>query len=170
MPYTWHISNFRQQQANWSACGHGKEKGMALRRTMIAGLAALAATGFSTAAFAGDAEINSARDTITLQLKAFLADDGPLAYSYAAPNIKSMFPTVGTFMRMVTDGYQPVRHPKSYAFGRTREPSPTSVIQEVLIVGPDGRNYSAIYTLELQQDGVFRITSVTLQEARALST
>jgi hypothetical protein len=43
-------------------------------------------------------------------------------------------------------------------------------MQEMLITGPDGKNYSAIYTLELQPDGVFRITSVILQPAKALST
>jgi hypothetical protein len=126
---------------------------------------------FSTIpANAGDTEINSARTTITRQLEAFRANDGGLAYSFAAPNIKSMFPTVDSFMKMVTDGYQPVRRPQSYTFGRTRELSPSSVMQEMLITGPDGKNYSAIYTLELQADGVFRITSVVIQPARALST
>ncbi len=125
---------------------------------------------FTMPAFAGDAEINSARSTITRQLEAFLANDGPLAYSFAAPNIKSMFPTVGSFMKMVTDGYQPVRRPQNYTFGRTRDLSPSRIMQEMLITGPDGKNYSAIYTLELQADGVFRITSVIIQPAQALST
>lgn len=118
----------------------------------------------------GEADVNSARNTITNQLDAFLADDGALAYSYAAPNIKSMYPTVGSFMKMVTEGYRPVRRPQSYAFGRSAEPGPGSVVQEVLLVGPDGKGYSAIYTLQLQPDGIYRITGVTLRSARLPTT
>jgi hypothetical protein len=118
----------------------------------------------------GEAEINSARSTITNQLDAFLADDGALAYSYAAPNIKSMYPTVGSFMKMVTEGYRPVRRPQSYAFGRSTELGPGSVVQEVLVVGPDGKSYSAIYTLQLQPDGIFWISGVTLQPGRPPTT
>ena len=44
--------------------------------------------------------------------KAFQAGDGELAYSYAAPNVKRIFPTVETFMGMVESGYQPVRKPQ----------------------------------------------------------
>jgi hypothetical protein len=148
---------------------HGGSSIMGSTRIIPIFAAILLLFSISTAS-AGEAEINSARDTITRQLRAFLSNDGPLAYSYAAPNIKSMFPTVGSFMKMVTDGYQPVRNPQSYTFGRTREVSPTRIMQEMLITGPDGKNYSAIYTLELQADGVFRITSVILQPAAALST
>ena len=60
-------------------------------------------------AFAGEAEIKSAQDTIDAQLKAFLADDPERPYSFAAPNVKRIFPTVDIFMGMVESGYQPVR-------------------------------------------------------------
>jgi hypothetical protein len=40
----------------------------------------------------------------------------------------------------------------------------------VLIVGPDGKDYEAIYTLELQPDGTYRITSVSLRASKSLST
>jgi hypothetical protein len=48
--------------------------------------------------------------------------------------------------------------------------SSTKVAQEVLLVGPDGKDYVALYTLELQPDGVYRITGVSLKEAKTLST
>ena len=63
-------------------------------------------------ASAGDAEIKAAQGTIEAQLKAFQAGDGALAYCYAAPNIKRIFPTVDTFMGMVESGYLPVRKPR----------------------------------------------------------
>lgn len=121
-------------------------------------------------AAAGDAEIAGARGSIDGQLKAFLADDIAGAYAFAAPNIMQMFPTVQSFMSMVEGAYMPVRRPQNYAFGKVEELSPTSIIQQVLLVGPDGKDYEAVYTLELQPDGVWRITGVSLRASNALST
>ncbi|BCH25124.1 DUF4864 domain-containing protein [Mesorhizobium sp. L-8-3] len=119
---------------------------------------------------AGDAEVRAAQSTIDSQLRAFLADDGALAYSFAAPNVKRIFPTVESFMDMVTNGYMPVRRPRNYAFGKVEQSSPTSIIQQVLITGPDGKEYEAVYTLELQPDGTFRITGCSLRASNTLST
>ena len=69
---------------------------------------------------------------------------------------------------MVTSGYQPVYKPRNYAFGKVRELSTTSIVQQVLVVGPDGRDYEAIYTLEMQPDGNFRITGVSLRASNSL--
>ena len=124
----------------------------------------------STVAFAGDAEIKAAQGTIEAQLKAFQAGDGELAYSYAAPNIKTIFPTVEIFMGMVESGYQPVRKPRNFSFGKVQEMSSTSIVQQVMILGPDGKDYEAVYTLELQPDGTYRITGVSLKASNSLST
>jgi hypothetical protein len=117
---------------------------------------------------AGDAEAKAAQDAIDGQIKAFLAGDNAAAYSYAAPNIKQIFPTLETFMAMVTSGYQPVYRPRNYVFGKVRELSASSIVQQVLLVGPDGKDYVAIYTLELQPDGKFRITGVSLRASGSL--
>lgn len=135
----------------------------------FAALAALLVI-YACSAFAGEAEIKSAQSTINSQLKAFLADDGSLAYSYAAPNVKRIFPSVEIFMGMVESGYQPVRRPRNYSFGKSEEMSATSIVQQVMILGTDGKDYEAVYTLELQPDGVYRITGVSLRASNALST
>lgn len=119
---------------------------------------------------AGEAEIRAAQSAVEGQLKAFQSDDGALAYSFAAPNVKRIFPTVDIFMGMVTSGYAPVRRPQTFAFGKVEEPSPGSIVQQVMIVGPDGKDYEAVYTLELQPDGQFRITGCSLRAASTLST
>ncbi|TIO07918.1 DUF4864 domain-containing protein [Mesorhizobium sp.] len=124
----------------------------------------------ASSAFAGDAQVKAAQATIDGQLRAFIADDGAAAYSFAAPNVKRIFPTVDTFMNMVTNGYPPVRKPQAYSFGKVQEMSPTSIIQQVLIVGPDGKDYEAVYTLEQQPDGSFRITGCSLRASTSLST
>lgn len=138
-----------------------------LRKGFVLGIALLISI---IAARAGDAEVKAAQTTIDGQIRAFLADDPQTAYGYAAPNVHRFFPTVDLFMGMVTGGYMPVYRPKSYAFGKVEQTGPTSITQQVLIVGPDGKDYEAVYTLELQPDGVFRITGVSLRASNTLST
>lgn len=132
---------------------------------------ALAAALFTvTSAFAGDAEVKAAQSTIEGQLKAFQAGDGNLAYSFAAPSIRQMFPTPDIFMSMVQNGYQPVFKPRSFTFGDAQDMGGNKIAQRVMIVGPDGKDYEALYQLELQPDGKFRITSVSLRASQSLST
>lgn len=128
----------------------------------------LAAGLWASQAHAGEAEIRSAQSSIEAQIRAFLAGDDVAAYSYAAPNIRHLFPDVERFMGMVRNGYQPVWKPRNFAFGKAEEISPSSIVQQVLLVGPDGKDYEAIYTLELQPDGAFRITGVSLRRAGGL--
>lgn len=133
-------------------------------------LVALVASLTAFMAYAGDAEVRSAQTTIEQQLRAFQAGDGETAYSFAAPTIKQIFPSADIFMGMVESQYTPIARPKSYSFGKVEETTPTSIIQQVLITGPDGKDYEAIYTLELQPDGVYRITGVSMKAANTLST
>ncbi|MBA3449155.1 MAG: DUF4864 domain-containing protein [Pseudaminobacter sp.] len=121
-------------------------------------------------ASSGEAEIKAAQGAIDGQLKAFSLNDNAGAYEFAAPNVKRIFPTLDAFMGMVTGAYQPVHKPRNYAFGKAEEMSPTSIVQQVLLVGPDGKDYEAVYTLELQPDGSYRITGVSLRASNSLST
>jgi hypothetical protein len=139
-----------------------------MRGMLIAG--AVAAVLCAAPVFAGEAEIKAAQGSIEGQLKAFQAGDGAAAYAFAAPNVTRIFPTVDIFMGMVASGYQPVLKPRNYAFGKVEEMGPTKIVQQVLLVGPDGKDYEAVYTLELQPDGVYRITGVSLRASNALST
>lgn len=120
-------------------------------------------------AFAGEAEIRAAQSSIKGQIEAFIAGDDARAYSYAAPNIKRMFPTLERFMAMVRKAYQPVYRPRSLAFDKAVELSGETIMQRVLTTAPNGRNYEAVYTLKRQADGTFRITGVSLREAASLA-
>lgn len=139
-----------------------------MRRLLIAFL--IMPLLFGSAARAGDAEVSAAQQSIDSQIKAFLADDNALAYSFAAPNVQRIFPSVEIFMGMVSGGYKPVQKPQSYSFGKSQDMGSGKMAQQVLIVGPDGKDYEALYTLELQPDGVWRITGVSLRASNALST
>src|SRR5690606_6780026 len=100
----------------------------------------------------------------------FLADDDATAYSYAAPSLQRIFPTVDAFMSMVRNGYPMVHRPRSYAFGKVEEMEGGRIVQQVLIRGQDGKDYEAVYQLEPQADGSYRIIAVSLRAANALST
>lgn len=139
-----------------------------MRRALVA--LTLVPIFLASMAFAGDAEIKAAQTVIDSQLKAFIANDGATAYSFAAPNVKQIFPTVDIFMNMVTNGYAPVRKPQSYSFGRVEQTAPGSIVQQVLIVGPDGKDYEAVYTLQQQPDGSFKITGCSLRASTSVST
>lgn len=125
----------------------------------LAGVAALLVVSANTVSAqsvaAGDqTEIQS---IIRMQVDAFLADNPDAAFSFAAPSIRNMFGNEERFMNMVRQQYPQVFRPRSFEFGRL-EASPTGPVQEVYITGPAGRDWLAVYTLEQQADGSWKIS------------
>ena len=101
---------------------------------------------------------------ISDQIAAFQAGDGERAYGHAAPSIKRLFPTVGIFMQMVEQGYEPVFRPRSFAF-IDQQVGSYDAVQYVDLVGPDGAAWIAMYTLKRQPDGSWKITGCRLKPA-----
>ncbi|OCW58212.1 DUF4864 domain-containing protein [Hoeflea olei] len=115
-------------------------------------------------------EASMAQGVIESQIGAFLRDDMATAYSHAAPSIKRLYPDESSFFDMVRRGYQPVYRPGNYAFGRVKvAPDGRGVVQEVLIHGPDGQDWTALYSLERQPDGSFKINGVQMIKTAAPS-
>jgi Domain of unknown function (DUF4864) len=142
------------------------EAGMA---KWFSGLAATLVAAFvSFTAFAGSPD-TPAQSAIDGQIRAFLADKDAEAYAFAAPNVRTYFPTVESFMGMVKSGYTPVHRPQNWDFGRTQETSSGVVAQEVLITDMTGKNWAALYTVEKQPDGNWKITGVSLKKTDALT-
>jgi len=110
-----------------------------------------------------DADRAEIRTIIENQIAAFQRDDGETAYSYASPTIHGLFPTVDRFMAMVRGGYQPVYRPRSVVFGEVVETA-GGPEQRVYLTGPDGRSWVAIYALQRQPDGTWKINGCTLVE------
>ena len=108
-----------------------------------------------------DADRSAVQSTIEQQLKAFLSDDATAAYSFAAPNIKAIFPTEDIFMQMVMQGYKPVYRSMSHEFGELKE-TPAGLEQTVDIVDSAGEFWTAVYTLQQQPDGSWKITACRL--------
>ena len=113
-----------------------------------------------SAAFS-DADRGSVQSVIERQLGAFRADDAATAYSFAAPEIRAMYPTQDTFMQMVQRLYPQVYRPRSYAFGELAEKA-GQLEQTVDIVDAEGVFWTALYTLARQPDGSWKITGCYL--------
>ncbi|WP_232845864.1 DUF4864 domain-containing protein [Aurantimonas marina] len=79
-----------------------------MARRLIMLMATVALTGMVLASPARADDASDVQAAISGQLEAFRSDDGAGAYSYAAPNIKAIFPSPQIFMGMVRSGYDPV--------------------------------------------------------------
>lgn len=132
-------------------------------RKMLMSAALSAALMLPVAASAND----DARNIITNQLESFLAGDFAQAYSYASDDIKRLFPTQDRFMQMVQNGYLPVLRPGNYAFGQTDALPDGRFVQEVLIRAPDGSDWTAVYFMEQQEDGSWKVDGVNLKKGAA---
>ena len=128
-----------------------------------AALLFFALLAFATPAAAAD-DVAAAQSVIRAQEQAFARDDAASAYSYAAPAIHQLFPQAGIFMTMVRSQYAPVYRHKSFEFGEARTDGGL-VAQRVHIIDANGEAWEALYTLEQQGDGSYKITGCTLLKA-----
>lgn len=133
------------------------------RRGFLAGLA-LAALASAPAKAQSAADAAAIRDVIGAQLDAFLADDDQRAWSYASPGIQQMFRSVEIFMGMVRQGYPPVHRPKARVFEDLRD-APNGPEQDVRLTDAAGEQWIAIYTMEQQPDGSWKIAGCRLVKA-----
>ncbi len=123
----------------------------------------LALLAFAAPASGAD-HVASAQGVIRAQEQAFSRNDASAAYSYASPAIKKLFPQANIFMSMVQNAYAPVWRHKSFEFGEARVEG-NWVAQRVHIVDADGEAWDAMYTLEQDADGSFKITGCSLLKA-----
>jgi len=139
------------------------------RRRLLSWLTctALAAMLLPTGARAGETgplepgDIMAIRSVIEQQIAAFARDDGVAAFSYASPNIRALFGSPEAFMSMVKAGYQAVYRAQQLTFKRTRARH-GQIVQGLVVVGPDGLPVLAVYFMERQPLGDWRIDGVQM--------
>ncbi len=137
-------------------------------RAVVLMLLLLIAPAAGLAQTVSDADRTEFQRVISGQIEAFKADDGVKAYGFAAPNVQQVFPTVDIFMQMVKRGYQPVYRPQSFRFGETGDDPLGRPSQKVTLIGPDGKTYEALYSMERQPDGTWLIQGCTILEIPGL--
>jgi hypothetical protein len=137
--------------------------------TLVASFAFVGALG--APAGAADPALSAADRTaihqvVQGQLDAFQHDDGTKAFSFAAPAIQDVFHTPDIFMSMVKTGYAPVYRSRQVEFGAI-ETIDGSPVQHVFLVGPDGANVDALYYMEHEGDGNWRIKGCELRQSNS---
>src|SRR5262245_39951588 len=107
------------------------------------------------------AEWSAIRRAIADQRKALKAGDARKAFSYASPGIRAQFRTAESFFAMVRDGYGALLEARYAEFleGAVIE---GAVIQPLRLVAPDNSVLVALYTMEKQKDGRWRIAGCVL--------
>ncbi len=131
-------------------------------RTLVVLVSLLAG---SVAFAAGDADRSAVRATIERQIEAFKKNDSATAYAQAAPQVQNLFASPETFIAMVEKGYKPVLRPRRYSFDAVEESGEDEIAQGVSLQDEDGIDWIALYTLQKQVDGQWRITGCTLRKA-----
>jgi len=106
---------------------------------------------------------------IQAQLNAFQRSDHAAAFSYASPQLRQQFRSPENFIAMVKAGYMAVYRPQSTSFLEARAKAQL-IAQAVHFVGPDGAGVIAIYSMQRQPDGSWRIAAVHLLPADDLAS
>ena len=106
---------------------------------------------------------------ITRQIDAFRHDDAEAAFAFASPGIQDQFGTPGRFLDMVRRAYPAVNRPRSAEFTGLRL-GEGGVVQEVELVGPDGAAQLALYSMERDAAGAWRISGCVLVPSARVGT
>jgi hypothetical protein len=115
------------------------------------------------------ADARQVRAVVEAQLDAFARDDAARAFSYAAPSIRSMFGDAERFMAMVRRSYPVVYRPASVAF-LVAEADGDEVVQPVHFTDAQGTLWLAVYHLERQPDGSWRISGCVVAPSSGRTT
>ena len=102
------------------------------------------------------------RLVIEKQLAAFAADDAEKAFSFASPKIQEMFVTARNFLDMVRISYPVVYRPAGLSF-QVPYLQGNEVWQAVGMRDAKGGDWTALYNLVRQSDGVWRINGCVLR-------
>lgn len=132
-------------------------------RTVVVVLSLLLTSSWVHAA--DEAAHKAARATIERQIEAFRKNDPATAYAQAAPAIQNLFPSAETFIAMVEQGYKPVLRPRSYSFAGVEDAGEDEIAQGLTLQDEEGVDWVALYSLQKQADGEWRITGCTLRKA-----
>jgi hypothetical protein len=106
------------------------------------------------------------QSTITAQIDALKRDDFATAFTFASPNIKSIFGSADNFGRMVREGYPMVYRPSAVKMLELREVA-GGLWQKVLVTDAEGRSHLLDYQMIETAEG-WQINAVQLLKAAGL--
>jgi hypothetical protein len=115
------------------------------------------------------AEWKSIQLVIGEQLKALKDGDGNKAMTYSVPGIRQQFRTPERFLRMVREGYGALLDARYSTFLKGAVVDGIT-IQPLQLVLPDNSVVVALYRMEKQKDGVWRIAGCVIAPSTAQAT
>jgi hypothetical protein len=148
-----------------------------MRRLAAAVVAAIALSASGLAAAAAPpghailqpAEWTAIKEVIGDQLKALKAGDGMKAMNYSVPGIRQQFRSPERFMRMVRDGYGALLTARASTFLEGAVVDGIA-LQPLQLVLPDNSVVVALYRMEKQKDGAWRIAGCVIAPSKVQST
>lgn len=111
--------------------------------------------------FLAEADRNAIQGTISAQLAALRHDDAHTAFSLAAPVIQEMFQTPEIFFQMVRTAYAPLYRPRYTRFGELTTVA-GEITQKLIVVDEEGRPVTALFLMDRQPNGAWRIMGCLL--------
>ena len=114
-------------------------------------------------------DVAKIRNIILGQLDAFREDDAEKAFSFAAPQIQEIFKTPETFLHMVRKAYRSVYRPQSFEFRGTQRIY-GNIVQPLEVIGPTGVSETALYVMEEQPDGTWKIGACIMAQEPGKNT
>ena len=102
--------------------------------------------------------------TVQAQLDAFAQDDAEKAFSFAAPNIRSLVVTAEVFLAMVRSQYRVVYRPATVVFIKPQGQRDNALLR-VQMTDSEGDPWIATYSLQRQSDATWRISGCVVSGA-----
>ena len=114
-------------------------------------------------------DVAAIRNIILGQLDAFREDDAEKAFSFAAPQIQKVFKTPGIFLNMVRKSYRSLYRSQSFEFRGTQRID-GNIVQPLAVIGPTGVSETALYIMEEQPDGTWKIGACIMAQEPGKNT
>ena len=127
----------------------------------------LAASTTTPAADVGRQDALAIHAVVADQLDAFTRDDARRAFSMATTRIREQFGTPEKFINMVRSAYPVIYRRQAVQFEKP-EIVAGEVIQPVRMTDEEGRAWIALYPMQRQPDGSWRINGCQLAKAPGL--
>lgn len=102
------------------------------------------------------------RAVIERQLEAFREEDAAAAFALASPEIQAKYGSPELFMIAVKTFYEPVYRPRRMGGYTDLHVIDGQLTQPVLLVGPDGDFAVALYAMQKQAHGDWKILGCSL--------
>ena len=115
--------------------------------------------GVATEITPEDAE--AIRSVIRTQMAAFRAGNAERAWALSSAGIRQAFQSADRLLKVVREKYGPLASPKQVFFGEISI-TPDGLGQVMQVIGQDGRTHHALYMVEQDEDGVWKVNGCLL--------